>query len=66
MPLELHQQRVVNERAELDEKINKLNSFIEEGTIFPTLSELEQGLLKDQLDAMQVYSDLLTKRINNF
>lgn len=60
-----HQQRVVTEVTELDEKILKLNAFLE-GEIFLTLPEIDQNLLIKQVNAMEEYSYLLGERIKRF
>lgn len=60
-----HQQRVVAEKAELDSKIEKLNTFITSDKI-QSVSEQEQFLLGAQSVAMQRYSEILGERIANF
>jgi hypothetical protein len=60
-----HQQRVVDERDELDSKAAKLNSFFET-PIFDGLDAAEQGRLRTQLVAMETYSDILRERIAAF
>lgn len=60
-----HQQRVVIEKAELDEKLTKLKAFF--GTeIFKGLDEAEKQRLRDQCNAMQDYSEILGARIAAF
>ena len=61
-----HQQRVVDEKAELDERRGKLDTFIQSNYTFVTLSAEEQSLLKQQRAAMTGYSDILGKRIELF
>lgn len=61
-----YQQRVVEEKAELDKKIEALNAFIEESPIFGTLDSDEKTRLKDQSMVMQEYSDILDERIEAF
>ncbi len=62
-----HQQRVVDEQADLNEKIAKLECFIEtEGSFFQGLPKEEQTRLKAQANAMQHYSDILQERIAAF
>lgn len=61
-----HQQRVVDEKAELDEKLTKLVAFIAENPIFKTLDEAEQHRLRLQRDYMQSYSNILGERIAAF
>jgi hypothetical protein len=65
----LHQQRVINEKADLDVKIEKLRYFIVATNIpdvFGTLSEAEQSLLRIQYSVMQSYSKILGERIAHF
>lgn len=61
-----HQQRVVDEKSELDDKLTKLIAFIGESPIYKTLDPVEQELLKLQGDTMGCYSDILGKRIAAF
>lgn len=56
------QQRVVNEKAELDVKLQKLGAFIG-GGIYETLDGDEQERLKQQLTHMTRYSEVLGQRI---
>lgn len=60
-----HQERVVKERAELDEKISKLSKFIGTDT-FQALPLSEQTLLREQRDVMNRYSSILGERIAAF
>lgn len=63
--LPAHQQRVIGEKAQLDDRLTKLDGFI--GTpVFSGLPETEQELLKLQADAMRVYRDVLARRIEAF
>lgn len=60
-----HQQRVVEERAELQARITKLQTFF--GTaIYSCLDSAEQDRLQRQVGAMQDYSDILGERIAAF
>ena len=61
-----HQQRVMDEYDELNKKANDLEIFIGNNPIFLSLSEDEQGLLKQQLLAMKAYRGTLRERILNF
>ncbi len=63
--LQPHQQRVVDEKKELDEKISKLETFTQ-GELFSTLDKDDQTLLSQQLDVMNSYSEILGKRIERF
>lgn len=60
-----HQQRVVDEKAELDDKITKLAAFIN-GDICKTLEHRNQELLSKQLGYMRNYSETLSLRIERF
>jgi len=60
-----HQQRVIDEKRELDERAGKLRSFF--GTaIFGTLDDAEQQRLQQQAAVMATYSDILEERIAAF
>lgn len=61
-----HQQRVVDEKKELDEKLDRLKAFIETNPIFKTLHEDERVRLNRQFDAMAEYSSILSQRIAAF
>ena len=61
-----HQQRVVNEKSELDKKALALSDFIGNSPIFETLDEAEQERLKEQNDVMWQYSEILAARIAAF
>jgi hypothetical protein len=60
-----HQQRVVDEKQELDDKITKLMAFIG-GDIFKSLERRDQELLSQQLGHMRSYSETLSLRIERF
>lgn len=61
-----YQMRVIKEKAELEVKIEALETFIESNPIFPTLPEEERGLLQSQLDVMFGYAGILESRIELF
>lgn len=62
-----HQERVVQEKQELDDKIAKLSSFTNPNNdIFNALPEDEQVRLGRQLAVMAEYSSILSERINAF
>lgn len=65
MSLQPHQQRVVDEKTELDEMLSKLLQFTTTA-VFRDLEESEKGLLKAQAAAMQTYSSVLAARISAF
>lgn len=60
-----HQQRVLDEKAELDERRGKLTAFYSTPT-FHGLPESEQSRLLSQGAAMRSYSEILGERIANF
>lgn len=60
-----HQERVVKEKAELDEKLEKLNEF-GRGELFATLPSAEQERLIRQSKIMDQYSVVLGERIAAF
>jgi len=65
MHLHSHQQRVEDEKNELDTKIGALGKFLG-GSIFESLDAGEQDRLKRQYQHMAHYSDVLGERISNF
>jgi hypothetical protein len=65
MSLEPHQQRVIAEKEQLDEKIAALGMFLA-GELFPTLDVAEQIRLTMQFGIMQDYSGVLGERIAAF
>jgi hypothetical protein len=64
--MEPHQERVVKEKEELDDKLTKLEIFVSTNKIFNTLSDEDKQLLTDQYETMEKYSLILEKRINRF
>ncbi len=63
--MQAFQERVVEEKRELDDKIQKLTDFIG-GTIFTSLDEAERSRLSIQLQHMNGYSEILRQRIAAF
>ena len=61
-----HQQRVVDEKTELDQKAMALSNFIGKSPVFETLDPVEQERLKEQNDVMWQYSEILGQRIAAF
>ena len=61
-----HQQRVVDEKTELDIKAKALSNFIGNNPIFADIDAEEQERLKEQCEIMWQYSEILDKRIAAF
>ena len=61
-----HQQRVVDEHADLHERLGKLDAFILENPVFLSLAEAEQVRMKEQSQAMALYVNILADRIAHF
>ena len=61
-----HEERVVVEKNDLDEKLVKLQDFIENSRIFQALSEDDKELLERQQVIMLDYSHVLSERISGF
>ena len=60
-----HQQRVVDEKAELDQKLDALHAF-QDGPLFPRLTSAEQARMNLQAHYMARYSEILGERIAAF
>ncbi len=63
-----HEERVVVEKRELDEKIAKLKAFCFDpgNVVFRVLPFEDQRLLEAQFAVMRKYSDILGKRVDRF
>jgi len=61
-----HQQRVVDEKTELDKKLTALSEFINSSSIFGTLPQEEKARLVCQEEVMKDYSSILGERIAAF
>lgn len=61
-----HQQRVVDEKNELFDKIDKLDVFIKTNPIFGQMEEQDKELLEEQLQHMSAYWDVLKQRVEGF
>lgn len=59
------QTSVLREKAQLDDKRDGLISFFQTQT-FEKLDQEDQDLLHSQMDAMTIYSYILTERISKF
>lgn len=60
-----HQERVVTEKTQLNERRQKLVAFIG-GDTYRTLDKVEQSRLNRQLEAMTLYENILGERIAAF
>ena len=60
-----HQQRVVDEKAELSDKLDKLETFVG-GAIYNSLPPDEQARLTRQKLIMELYEQVLSERISAF
>jgi hypothetical protein len=63
--MKAYQQRVINEKSCLDDKLGKLTKFIESDE-FDALEDDDRKLLVKQEDAMSIYSEILEDRIKRF
>jgi hypothetical protein len=61
-----HQQRVVDEKTELDDKLGKLNAFILTSPHFAQLQNEEKERLQRQFSIMRDYTSVLGERIDAF
>lgn len=61
-----HQQRVLDEKQELDIRITKLDEFITRNPLFGQLPADERARMKRQFDVMFELSSILGERIANF
>ena len=55
--------RLVNEQFDLQEKISKLKPFIESEN-FNKVDDSQQKLLKEQVEVMERYNDILVERLS--
>lgn len=60
------QQRVIDEKAELDSKLEKLGNFIGTSPHWANVPEAEQERMRRQHEAMVAYSNILGERIAAF
>jgi len=62
-----HQQRVIDEKCALDEKLSKLVTFINTDTFEAVVKDIDEcNRLRDQADFMLGYSQILGQRISAF
>lgn len=58
-----HKQRMAAELAQLQNRLNKLSTFIISSPAFMGLPPMQQHLMEDQRDAMESYSEILSVRL---
>jgi hypothetical protein len=63
--MEAYQSRVIDEKQELDSKLEKLDQFATSEQ-FATVAPAEQERLQRQLQIMKNYSQVLSERIEAF
>jgi hypothetical protein len=56
-------ERLLDERGELAERIEKLKLFITTNAGYKSLTNEHQNLLEDQLEAMETYESVLIQRL---
>ncbi len=56
-------ERLEEEDNELEERVKKLEDFIENNPVFKTVSHVQRVLLVTQLNAMKIYLYTLQERI---
>ena len=61
-----HQQRMLDEKQDLDIRITKLDEFIQRNALFRQLESAEQSRMRRQLDVMRELSVILGERISAF
>lgn len=64
--MQSHEQRVVDEKQALDEKLVALTKFISGNPSFEGMPQGGQVLLREQREVMIAYSDILGLRIASF
>lgn len=64
--LQPYQQRVIDEKAELEKKAKALSEFIGTNPLFEKLDTIDQELMRAQCELMWQYFTVLEKRIERF
>ncbi len=62
--MELWQERLIDEKEELLKKYLRLRGFIDSGAPFHQLDDIDQNLMKQQLNVMKEYYNILEQRVN--
>ena len=63
--MQVFQQRVVDEKVQLDDKISRLKPFLNSDKVKILVADERIRMIK-QLDLMEKYSAILGERISNF
>lgn len=63
--MQAYQERVVEEKQELDAKLQRLKDFIDSDAFAQLLSD-EQIRMSEQYSIMETYSEILQRRIEAF
>jgi hypothetical protein len=63
-PMQPHQQRMLEEAAQLKDRLDKLTGFIRDNELFHSLPEREQKRMRMQCAAMEIYFLVLSERID--
>lgn len=66
MNLQPHEERVVQERNELNEKLEKLSHFMDKTAVYIDLPKRDKELLIAQENIMVQYQQILNERIGRF
>ena len=61
-----YEQRVLDEKRDLDDKLEKITNFIEQSPVFKRLDAFDCSLFTQQREAMLRYSIILGERIARF
>ena len=64
--LYLWQQRLLDEKEQLEQRLRKLVVFIHTDSEFKKLTEKDQNLLRKQMDIMTDYLEILKERVAAF
>lgn len=64
--LQPYQQRVSDEKAELEKKAKALSEFIGTNPLFEKLDSTDKELMRSQCEVMWEYIEILAKRIERF
>lgn len=65
MSIQPHEQRVIDEKTQLKDKLDKLLGFLQKGQL-SSIDDKNWALLNEQYDAMNWYYTILVSRIELF